>query len=162
MGTVSALKEAARLKESKHTLSSFWIESKFPDIHHQKTQYRLNNTVVYMCTCTPLISHRRTLSDCCPSREAAVGRWLISVLHTFLMRPLTFSTIGTIPPDCSASTHPSATRRQPCTKTHMHKEDSYGFAVVLVFPILLFTHTKPFLHTYCWEVQRGKEVLNER
>lgn len=27
---------------------------------------------------------------------AAAGRWLMSGLHTFLMRPLTFSTIGTI------------------------------------------------------------------
>lgn len=89
---------------------------------------------LHICTCIhahsppqpPIIEE---LSESQPSREAAVGRWLMSRLHTFLMRPLTFSTIGTIPLDCSASTHPNATRthtqtpadRRAQTVIYMHQ-----------------------------------------
>lgn len=104
------------------------------------------------------------LSESRPSREAAVGRWLMSGLHTFLMRPLTFSTIGTIPLDCSASTHPNAARthtwtpadRRAQTDIYMH-EKSNCFVINLAFPLFSLSHTS-LLHTFCREVHlTGKE-----
>ena len=68
------------------------------------------------------------------------------------MRTLTFSTIGTIPPDCSASTHPNATRthtrtpadRRAQTVTHLNKTTIALWSTLFLRP-LSHTHT----HTHC-------------
>lgn len=102
----------------------------------------------YMHTSPRQLPMIEELSKSWPSREIAAGRWLTSGLHAFLKRPLTFSTMGTIPLFCTASTHPNGTltrTRTPadthaCTNSPVLVRDGAALWEILFFPVFAHTH----------------------